>query len=102
MGNLHECGWARIPMSGPWTGRRNGTCSQRIAGWRGTDVSPGASPVPGRFHTPGRDAHATPRHAMHPELWYQTLSCWFEVARASRPWIWRGKGVPPKFGSTCV
>jgi hypothetical protein len=41
----------------------------------------------------GRDAHATPSHGLHTELWYQNLSCWFEVARASRPvgLTWHGR-----------
>jgi hypothetical protein len=34
-----------------------------------------------------REAHATPSHGWHTELWYQNLSCWIEVARASRPWV---------------
>jgi hypothetical protein len=35
----------------------------------------------------GQDAHATPSPGLHAELkWLLRLSCWFEVARASRPW----------------
>jgi hypothetical protein len=98
MSTTSEVAWA----SRPWTARSAaGSWARRPCDLKPTDGTPveiqnmGETPMPPQ--TPGRDAredpdhgrdaHATPSHGLHSELWYQNLSCWFEVARASRPWV---------------